>query len=1260
MGKCIGMGRLHSSRVLRPGTLRRSRGLHGEPLEARRLLAAAPELLLDINDVSVSSNPGYIVDINGIAYFRADDGLSGEELWRSDGTEAGTHLVADIVPGPEGSDAFPLGALGNSILFTARDTNNTEALWKSDGTQAGTVKLRDMKVREGTYYDGFNSGVELGNEFFFVSGYGYSSVEGGVGSELWKTDGTTAGTVIVKDIEPGIRGSDPYNLTLVGDEIFFSADDGIHGSELWKTDGTETGTVLVKDIVPGPAGSIFTYHSPDGGYFGRFSRPSLAEFNGELYFSAIDAEHGRELWKSDGTEAGTQLVVDLNPGPAFGLSAGYLLLGVPTQTGIVQLRAAGESLYFIAQPEPDGEQQLWSTDGTLSGTQRVKDSPALGWSGFYDLSWTQLKERDGELFFVAGNPFYGIPQQLWHVDGTNGLAEEVHTFPQGEVVLFTTPTENSLFTLTTSTNDFGDGLTVWATDLASSNTVEIIASESVGFPAAVGDRLFFTEVSDQFGRELWTTDGTLAGTRMVADIGSVTYPSNPDNFQVAGGQLFFTAEGHETPRELWVSDGTTAGTRPVQGLQPGETGAVGAGFTQLVAGPGGLLYTANDSLWRSDGTDSGTFALGGLGVGEITFFDDRLFFRAYDSEYGSELWVSDGTTAGTHRFADIVTGLSSSSPSYLTVLGDWLYFLTRERTIWRTDGTPEGTELFVDESFSYISVEGDRLFFTQYGNESELWISDGTLAGTYMLPDVEIEGGSYAPRILGAVDGSYILHANRSTDRQLYVSDGTAGGTELLLTLEPGQPQYHKVAEIDEKLYFATLDELWVSDGTPQGTQAIADLAVKEVAVLFVEDGETIMYFPAETADGTASGLWRSDGTSAGTYLVDEAEVTGFIFSGSVRHSAFNDSLFYARIDPQVGSEVFRFAPNGPNVAPQVNITVPAQVIRDYQHSIVLTATDFLPDEVAGFTWRVDWDLDGVADETFFGGSQVSLTHTFAESDSPTFQVWAEDQAGGISEMVQASVEIVSFALLPDAIDPTVTNLVYHGTPGADVVFFLPAGPGNVLIFSQIQNGAVVGQLDRVSGITGRVIAHTEGSSETAGNDVFVAEFLSIDVEFHGGNENDVLVGGLGNDSIFGGGGDDILLGGTRSLDGHDFLSGGDGRDLLFGHLGGDTLDGGDDEDLLVGAPISFTSTPNAVYAIQAEWLSERDYATRVANLMGIGTGPRLNGNTFLAPGVTIFDDGSADTLSGGAELDWYLYNFFEDSVGEIETGEEETDLFGT
>lgn len=170
-----------------------------------------------------------------VIYFRGDDGETGRELWKSDGTRSGTLLVKEINPGPASSAPANFVYLDGLLYFSADD--------------------------------------------------------GKSGRELWRSDGTAAGTLRVKDINPGRKGSAPTFLTRVGKLLFFRADDGRQGRELWRSDGSTAGTVLVKDINPG----------------NKSATPlALTDIQGQLRFSADDGEHGRTLWISDGTPAGTR------------------------------------------------------------------------------------------------------------------------------------------------------------------------------------------------------------------------------------------------------------------------------------------------------------------------------------------------------------------------------------------------------------------------------------------------------------------------------------------------------------------------------------------------------------------------------------------------------------------------------------------------------------------------------------------------------------------------------------------------------------------------------------------------------------------------------------------------------------------------------------------------------------------------------------------------------------------------------------------
>ena len=202
------------------------------------------------------------------------------------------------------------------------------------------------------------------------------------GCELWKTDGSAEGTILVKDIWPGTTGSSPYDLTAVNGTILFAAYDPVHGQELWRSDGTTAGTLLVKDLSPGPA------HS---------SPSALLNVNGTLYFRATDVANGTELWASDGTQAGTRLVKDIFPGAE--------------SSSPDNLTAVNGTLFFTANHPATG-MELWRSDGTAPGTTLVKDIVA----GTGSSNATGLVSMNGVVLFAADDGASG--NELWKSDGT--------------------------------------------------------------------------------------------------------------------------------------------------------------------------------------------------------------------------------------------------------------------------------------------------------------------------------------------------------------------------------------------------------------------------------------------------------------------------------------------------------------------------------------------------------------------------------------------------------------------------------------------------------------------------------------------------------------------------------------------------------------------------------------------------------------------------------------------------------------------------
>ncbi|WP_153800134.1 ELWxxDGT repeat protein [Foetidibacter luteolus] len=370
-------------------------GANGKELWKTDGTNAGTTLVKDINPgapSSISNSGLQTYKLNGIAFFTADNGANGIELWKTDGTTAGTALVKDINPGPAGSTSlissyFSFESLANNVFFFADNGTNGLELWKSDGSNAGTSMVKDANT---SLIPSFfpNLMYKFNNKIY------YSYDDGINGSELWVTDGTTAGTNLLKDINPDGESSMPYLLfpPVINGKFFFTATDADHGAELWCSDGTAAGTTLLKDINPGTQSSDAFVLPNFSSFFQDQQHQTL--FNGKMFIQATTAANGQELWITDGTSAGTVLVKDINPGTEDGMSS---LSYFYTKSG----------LYFSATNGTTGVEP-WKSDGTSAGTQIVKDIH------------TGAEDSGPQFLFIYNSKLYFMARDADNVTDTDG------------------------------------------------------------------------------------------------------------------------------------------------------------------------------------------------------------------------------------------------------------------------------------------------------------------------------------------------------------------------------------------------------------------------------------------------------------------------------------------------------------------------------------------------------------------------------------------------------------------------------------------------------------------------------------------------------------------------------------------------------------------------------------------------------------------------------------------------------------------------
>lgn len=791
--------------------------------------AQSPVLLKDVSAIadigSDPSNDGPGVELDGVYYFAANSAQGGNELWKSDGTEAGTSLVKDIWPGSDGSDPYDFRVFGSKVYFIAYNEENGEELWVTDGTSAGTQIAFDP-------YPGDDNGSSPSNLTIVGSYMYWMAYDDDWGDDaIYKVDELGVVSTVLRAGEYSVISNSMYaysfsNFCAVENTLFFRAysyelDWDYRGRELFKTDGTPTGTVCVKDIRIG----------------GSNSNPSqLTAVGSTLFFVATDGYTGNELWKSDGTEAGTILVNDVRPGGS--------------SSGISNMVALGDDLLFTADDNLGTTgNELWISDGTLAGTMVLNDL----YPGFTGSSPNNLRLVGSEVFFTVST----------HLT---------------------------------------DPLRLFKTDGSSTGTV-LVSNEcfNIQSPTVIGSELYFNAYdinTATYGYELWKSSGTSAGTVMIKDI-EVGGNSSPYSFTKVGASVFFSAYTSDEGYELWKTTGTSAGTAMVKQIADGLT--QDGNVSNLIQVGNDFFFIANDGvngyeLWVSDGTEAGSVLVKDINVGggssnisDMFVFGGDLYFRAFNGT-DNYLWTSNGTSAGTEFVSN---NFQIQSPAYFTELNNEFYFSAYDYTagtygLCKSDGSSVGTVLVTNITSGginpqYITSFGSDLYFTAFDGATgtELYKSDGTSAGTSLFKDINVGGSSFPENFVSNGSLLYFWANNSVNDQELWVTDGTSGGTQMVMDINPTGGidinDYNcNMVALGSNVYFAAYTptygyELWKSDGTLSGTSLVKDIYPVGSWSLYngnkiILNGNTL-YFNAY--DGFGWFLWKSDGTEAGTVRVD-------------------------------------------------------------------------------------------------------------------------------------------------------------------------------------------------------------------------------------------------------------------------------------------------------------------------------------------------------------------------------------------------------
>jgi ELWxxDGT repeat protein len=603
---------------------------------------------------------------NNALYFIGYDpfnGIGAQPFKYSFDNGDGVVLVKNITPGTDAAiDAYEITSYKNGVGFKVVNSDGSATLWTTKGSAADTKPLKNLPTIDG------NNFLNLYNAAGDLSFEAYSPT---TGYELWKSNGTASGTVLVDDIFPGVTSSYPYFTTsLTSNSILFSALNGPPGVELWKSDGTSTGTAIAKDINQASSGSSITTSN------------IIANTPGGVVFPAYDPTYGSEPYYSDGTSAGTNVISNISPA---GSSNPYAMQTIK------------DNVYFLVNADENNLAAIYMFQSSNKQLVKLFEASVAG----YQIQNNYAVADNGLVFFQMYNS-YSNQSEIWRTDGTSAgsflLKSNYYSyFARNEIV-----TIGNVAYFPLSDQYYGvelyksDG-TVNGTKLAS----DIYAGGGSSNPYSLinyNGTLYFGATDEDNNIYLWKSNGTFAGTKKVAQLVPAFVQSDYRNnnvYCISKGLLYIAANDYYNGNALWVSNGTTAGTK--------------------------LVRTISTNYYSS------------TPINNLTDFNGVVYFSADDGVNGNELWASNGTFVGTILIRDITSGSSGTNLSDFCIANNTLYFLANG-ALWSSTGPGNKTNAVSDAGLQGVYgldnliASGNKLFFSGYTNQYSTEMYEGDVS----------------------------------------------------------------------------------------------------------------------------------------------------------------------------------------------------------------------------------------------------------------------------------------------------------------------------------------------------------------------------------------------------------------------------------------------------------------------------------------------------------------------------------------------------
>ncbi len=780
--------------------------------------------------------------------FTASDEDGSRNIYFTNDTLNSPRIVFKTGNIPANQLIWSMGTVGDSVFYFTKVQEEVK-LFFSSLISGETVLLRTWQTNSGIS-SSWGKFTRVGNLVYFITRFNAQF-------ELWVTDGSTSGTrfraltpeglfpenlfslgnkLIITDGGPPDEAKlwsydgtvfvnfatniSPYGFQIVPYDgmLFFPAQADTFGYELWYSDGTVNGTNMLKDINVGRGGSYPT---------------QFAEFDNTLYFRAHDTLHGAELWKTDGTTPGTIIVTDLWEG----LESSYPDNITPSLS----------DLFFTAVDSVYGH-ELWTLNSLQQSPKRLTDLNM----DLQDSDVDNLRATDTFLFFTFSDSSTGT--ELYRSDGTEVgtvFLKDIYQGPENSGIRSMIAFDNSMYFVA---NDCIHGEELWVSKGSVGNTVlkhDLNLGESGSNPHGFfrfNENLFFKASEKSTGVELYISDGTTEGTQLVDDILQGVSSSYPGYFTELDSHLYFLANNAGLGKTLYRMDGTASNTLPtgdeiiLNGIEKVNNVLIMDVYDALY-GTEPWAFTGDTSFLLKDiHPTSSSFAR----IKSAIEFQGNLYFTADDGVHGREIWKTDGTPEGTALLKDLVPGVASSSVGFMTPFDSFFLFsgvYHSDSELWISDGTAEGTYQLKEIN---PGINGSRpIGFYQYKNEiyfaaydyygRELWKTDGTTEGTILVKDINLDGSSYPQNFMEA-GGNLFFTAMDSRGMELWSTDGSSSGTILLRDIFPGSLSSNPwdLISVDDVLIFSATDsthgrEIWKSDGTTEGTRILVDLLPGQV-----------------------------------------------------------------------------------------------------------------------------------------------------------------------------------------------------------------------------------------------------------------------------------------------------------------------------------------------------------------------------------------------------------------------------------------------